>query len=96
MRLLSGLAVASLCLGLALATSTAGGARVQPRALGAVSSLSTKQHAEAPAWLVSLARRLVQWKEVHGEVATEVGSELLKEWLREEKCSNLLPSPFFC
>lgn len=49
-----------------------------------------------PTWLKNLAREFLEWKAEHGEVAQEVATEALKEWLREEKCSNLLPAPFFC
>jgi hypothetical protein len=69
-------------------------AAAQPQVTGRVAQ--SDRLAAPPPWLKSLARLFVQWKEEHGEVAGEVGKELLKEWLKNEKCSNLLPAPYFC
>lgn len=87
--------LAMLVFALAAATASAAPAR-ESAWRPAVSSGPTTVQAPPRTWLRTLARVFVTWKERHGEVATEVGEELFKEWLREEKCSNLLPAPFFC
>lgn len=96
MRLAYVLVVASLCLACGV-TSASGRTPQQQLVPGSVDANAAPAAAQAtPALLRSLARLFVHWKEQHGEVATEVGTELLKEYLRGEKCSNLLPAPFFC
>jgi hypothetical protein len=97
MKTTKGLVLLVMVLALAFAGTTTGAASTRVSARRpATSHVPNSVQAPPRTWLRTLARVFVTWKERHGEVATEIGEELFKEWLREEKCSNLLPAPFFC